>query len=308
MLPRPLTPFIGRHQEMAELRRLWANPDCRLLTLLGPGGVGKTRLAVEFAHHESSSLPEGVFFVPLQTVSESELLVTAVAEALNIVLSGQADSRIQLLNHLADKRLLLILDNFEQLAAEADLLSQILGHAPAVQLLVTSRAALHLQEEWLFTLSGLPFPAADPMPSAWPEVAEFDAAQLFVERVSRVRPSFVAAAEQAHLLHICRLVEGIPLALELAAAWGRSLDCAAIAAEIERNLAFLTSPLRNLADRHRSMRAVFEHSWTLLTPDEQAIFQQLAVFRGGFRREAAELVAEATLLQLTALVDKSLLR
>lgn len=308
MLPKPLTSFIGRHRELAAIGRLWANPDCRLLTLLGPGGIGKTRLALELAHRESGRFADGAVFAPLQAVTGLDLLATAVADALGIVSSGQPDPRARLLSHLADKKLLLVLDNFEQLVDEADLLSQILARAPAVRLLVTSRAALRLQKEWLYPLSGLPYPASDQAPPAWSEASTFEAVQLFVERVERVRPGFPAAAEQAHVLRICRLVEGIPLALELAAAWGRSLDCAAIAAEIERNLTFLTSPLRNVADRHRSMQAVFTHSWALLTPAEQAVFQQLAVFRGGFRREAAEAVAGATLLQLTALVDKSLLR
>jgi predicted ATPase/DNA-binding CsgD family transcriptional regulator len=308
VLPKALTPFIGRHQEMAAIARLWANPDCRLLTLLGPGGIGKTRLALELAHRESGRFADGAVFAPLQAVTGPDLLATAVADALGIVSSGQADPRVRLLNHLAGKELLLVLDNFEQLVDEADLLTQILAHAPAVRLLVTSRAALRLQEEWLYPLSGLPYPPAGRPPPAWPEAAAFEAVQLFVERMGRARPGFSAAAEQSHVLRICRLVEGAPLALELAAAWGRSLDCAAIAAEIERNLTFLTSPLRNVDDRHRSMQAVFAHSWALLTPAEQAVFQQLAVFRGGFRREAAAAAAGASLAQLTALVDKSLLR
>jgi predicted ATPase/DNA-binding CsgD family transcriptional regulator len=306
--PKALTPFIGRRQEMDEIGRLLADPDCRLLTLLGPGGVGKTRLAVELARQHGDRLADGVVFVPLQAVAAPELLVTAVADALGIVATGQVEPRQQLIDHLADKRLLLVLDNFEQLLDAADLLSEIVNRAAAVRLLVTSRAALHLQEEWLYPLSGLPYPTAAPPPLGWEEAAAYDAVQLFVERVRRVRPHFSPQNELDHLLHICRLVEGMPLALELAAAWGRSLDCATIAAEIERNLTFLTSSLRNVAQRHRSIQAVFTHSWTLLSPAEQEIFPRLALFRGGFRREAAESVAGANLSLLTALVDKSLLR
>jgi predicted ATPase/DNA-binding CsgD family transcriptional regulator len=308
VLQKPLTPFFGRRQEMAEIGQLLANPDCRLLTLLGPGGMGKTRLAIELAYRQSDRFRDGVVFVPLQAVAAPELLVTAVADALGIVSSAQANPRTQLFTHLANKQLLLVLDNFEQLLDGAGLLPELLQAAADVQLLVTSRTALHLQEEWLYPLSGLPYPALDQAAPEWREAATFDAVQLFVERVRRVRPGFSAQAEQSHLLRICHLVEGMPLALELAAAWGRSLDCAAIAAEIERNLTFLTARLRNLPDRHRSMQAVFTHSWALLTPAEQEMFQQLAVFRSGFLREAAEIVAGATLPLLTALVDKSLLR
>jgi predicted ATPase/DNA-binding CsgD family transcriptional regulator len=306
--PKALTSFIGRYRETAEISQLLADPACRLLTLLGPGGSGKTRLALEVAAGSGRHFADGVVFVPLQAVSTPAFLITAIAEALEIAAPGRDDPQVQLLNHLAAKNLLLVLDNFEQLLDGAGLLSQILQQAAGVRLLVTSRAALYLQEEWLYPLSGLPYPPAEQAVADWPEVAAFDAVQLFVERARRVRPGFSPQAEQRHLLRICQLVEGMPLALELAAAWARSLDCATIVAEIERNLTFLTSPLRNVADRHRSMQAVFIHSWALLAPAEQETFPRLALFRGGFRREAAAAVAGATLPLLTALVDKSLLR
>jgi ATP/maltotriose-dependent transcriptional regulator MalT len=232
VLQKPLTSFFGRRQEMADIGQLLDNPDCRLLTLLGPGGIGKTRLAIELAYRHSDQFEDGVVFVPLQAVPAPELLVTAVADTLGIVSSTQADLRSQLFTYLANKQLLLVLDNFEQLFDGAGLLTELLDAATAVQLLVTSRTALHLQEEWLYPLSGLPYPALDQATPDWREAATFDAVQLFVERVRRVRPGFSAQEEQSHLLRICHLVEGMPLALELAAAWGRSLDCATIAAEI----------------------------------------------------------------------------
>ncbi|MFO7537195.1 MAG: tetratricopeptide repeat protein [Chloroflexota bacterium] len=306
--PKALTPFIGRQTETAEIDRLLANPDCRLLTLLGPGGIGKTRLALEVASGAGRHFADGVVFVPLQAVSTLAFLVPAMAEALDIAAPGRGDSQAQLLNHLASKELLLVLDNFEQLLDGAGLLSQIVQQCAGVRLLVTSRTALYLQEEWLYPLAGLPYPPVEQAAAPWPEIAVFDAVQLFVERARRVRPGFSPQAEQPHLLRICQLVEGMPLALELAAAWARSLDCATIVTEIERNLTFLTSPLRNVADRHRSMQAVFTHSWSLLAPAEQETFPRLALFRGGFRREAATAVAGADLSLLTGLVDKSLLR
>ena len=307
-LPRQLTPFIGRSAELKDITRLLDDPACRLLTLLGPGGIGKTRLAIEAARQQAGHFPDGLYWVDLQPGQTADFLVMAIAEALSLSLSGQDAPRQQLLRTLQDKTVLLILDNFEQFQDGPDLAGEILQHGPEVRLLVTSRAALHLQEEWLYPLSGLPYPLTNQEPMPWTELETFDAVQLFVERVRQVRPVFSPEDELDGLLRVCRLVEGMPLALELAAGWGRSLDCATIAAEIEGNLGFLTSSLRNMPQRHRSMQAVFAHSWTLLTPAEQAVFPQLAIFRGGFRREAAEAVTGATLSLLTSLVDKSLLR
>lgn len=307
-LPVQSTPFIGRSAELDEVSRLLANPACRLLTLVGPGGIGKTRLAIEAARRQEDLFPDGIFWVDLQPGHTADFLVTAVADALSLSLSGPDDPHHQLYRYLQDKTVLLTLDNFEQLQDNISFLSEILQHGPAIKLLVTSRTALYLREEWLYPVSGLPYPPSDRKFSSWDEVESFDAVQLFVEQVRRVRLDFSPSDEQAGLLRICRLVEGMPLALELAAAWARSLDCAAIAAEIERNLTFLRSNLRNVPHRHRSMEAVFAHSWTLLTAEERTVFPQLAIFRGGFRREAAETVAGATLPLLTALVDKSLLR
>lgn len=306
--PSHTTPFVGRAEELAQiLQRLW-DPACRLLTVMGPGGIGKTRLAAEATHRLADDFPDGVYWVDLQPAQNTEALISAIADALALTLAGRDDPTRQLLRSLRGKRLLLVLDNFEQLADSADVLSAVLQHCATIKLLVTSRVALHLQEEWLYPVSGLPYPSAEESGLAWADVEHFGAVQLFVEHVQRVRPDFSPAREQADLLRICRLVEGTPLALELAAAWARSLDCATIAAEIERNLTFLTSSLRNISQRHRSMSAVFAHSWALLSSAEQAVFPQLALFRGGFRREAAEAVTGATLPLLTSLVDQSLLR
>ena len=186
----------------------------------------------------------------------------------------------------------------------ADLLTAILTAAPQVKLLVTSQEALHLEQEWRYPLDGLPLHTDGDTDAA----AQSGAARLFVERARRVFPAFDFAAERDAVERICQLVEGIPLAIELAAAWTRMLSCTVIADEIVRNLAFLTSDMRNVPERHRSMQAVFDRSWELLSQEERQVFARLSVFRGGFQRHAAEQVAGATLPILAALADKSLLR
>lgn len=305
-LPPQLTPFIGRADEVARISGLLVAPACRLLTLAGAGGVGKTRLALQVAAGLQARFAHGVYFVSLQPVDSMEFLAPAIADALNFALSGQAQPRLQLLDYLSDKDMLLVLDNFEQLLPEggAEFLLDILKAAPAVRLLVTSREVLNLREEQLYPVQGMPFPS-----SAYRgDIEAYSAVVLFVERAWRVRPDFSPRDEQAGLIRICQLVEGVPLAIELAAAWTKTLRCAAIAAEIQRNLDFLSTSLRDVPERHRSMLAVFNQTWQRLAAEERAVFQRLSVFRGGFRREAAEQVAGATLPILSLLLDKFLLR
>jgi predicted ATPase/DNA-binding CsgD family transcriptional regulator len=301
--PQP-TPFIGRSAELAEIGSLLATPTCRLLMLLGPGGIGKTRLAIEAATGSVTLFVHGIYFVALQPLPSTGFLASAIADAVRIPLSGQTDPHAQLLHYLRDKHILLVLDNFEHLLNEAERLADLLSHAPRVKLLVTSREALNLQEEWLYPVQGLPFPgrrAAD-------QLTDYSAVRLFVERAQRVRHDFSLASEHEGVVRICQLVEGMPLALELAAAWAKTLSCAAIAEEIERSLAFLATNLRNVPERHRSTRAVFDQTWQSLTEVERNAFKRLAVFRGGFGREAAAEVAGACLSMLLALADKSLLQ
>jgi predicted ATPase/DNA-binding NarL/FixJ family response regulator len=291
-----------------EIRRLLTDPACRLLTLLGPGGIGKSRLAAETAQAQARQTPgfaHGVYWINLQPVADAQQLPSAIADGMSFILSGQDDPGYQLARHLRDKELLLVLDNFEQLLeGGSDLLACLLAEAPGLKLLITSREVLNLLEEWLYPVAGLAYP-----PHATLENLEsYGAVQLFVERARRVRPSFDLDAEKQGVVRICRLVEGMPLALELAAAWAKTLTATTIADEIQRNLEFLSTRLRNVPEQHRSIQAVFAQSWSLLSPREQAVFQMLSVFRGGFDRAAAQAVAEATLPVLMALVDKSLLR
>lgn len=295
-LPTHLTPFIGRERELAEIKRLLTGPDCRLLTLVGAGGMGKTRLATQVAAQLQGAFAQGIAFVPLAAVASAPLLPTAIADAIGFTFFGATDLRQQLLNHLRDQQWLLVLDNLEHLLADEQCNATILAilhQAPGVKLLVTSRELLQIQGEWLYAVDGLGAAAT----------------ALFLQSVRRARAGFVLSSDEQPLVErICQLVGEMPLGIELAATWVRTLSCAEIAEEIERNFDFLSSSARDLPPRHRSLRAVFDQSWALLTPEEQRGLQQAAVFRGGFRREAAAQVAGLTLPVLAALVNKFLLR
>ena len=307
-LPPQSTPFVGRAEELTRLAALLANPTCRLITLLGPGGIGKTRLAVRAAA-ESELFRDGIYFVPLAGVAASDLLVWAVADALGLALNSGKSPQAQLLDALRDKALLLLLDNFEHLLAGADLLAEILCAARGVKLLVTSRERLNLREEWLFSVEGLRYPPEEVEATSAAPLEQYAAIQLFVQGAQRVRLGFeLAEADRSAVVRVCQWVEGMPLALELASNWVRLLTCQEVAGRVEQGVGFLTTALRDVPVRHRSMRAVFEQSWQMLSAGEREVFQRLTVFRGGFRPEAAEPVAGATLERLAALVDKSFLR
>lgn len=310
-LPVQTMPFVGRREELARLSSWLDDPECRLVTLLGPGGIGKTRLALEAAQSRLDSFRDGVRFVPLAALEQPEErqgvnpIVAALVEALTLSLRGDAPVWEQLLAFLETRELLLVLDNVEPMLRHIDVVDAILRRAPRVKILVTSLERLNLQEEWLFFLRGMQVPEED-VPVG--ELGEYDAVQLFARRAKQVQPDFDLAAEASCVKGICQQVGGMPLAIELAAAWMRLMGCPAIAAEIAKDLDFLAGELRDVPPRHRSLRAVFDHSWLLLSEPEQAVMRQLAVFRGGFEREAAEAVTGASLTLLAALVDKSLLQ
>jgi predicted ATPase/DNA-binding SARP family transcriptional activator len=322
-LPPPSTPFIGREQELARLSQLLADPACRLVTLTGPGGIGKTRLALQAAAEQLDDYADGVHFVPLAGLGAPDLLADAIIRALRLDGSATSSPATQLLAHLQEQELLLVLDNFEHLLPSAasapgarstwesgvGLVAAILQQAPDVTLMVTSRQRLNLQGEWLLPVAGLPLPhPPDADPALALDLAANDAIQLFVQSARRVQPAFsFTTTHGASILRICQCSAGLPLAIELAAAWVRVLSCEEIVAELERNSGILTTTLHDVPERHRSMAAVFNHSWRLLTEEEQAVLRRLAVFQGGCGRTAAEEVAGATLPVLAALVDKSLL-
>jgi predicted ATPase/transcriptional regulator with XRE-family HTH domain len=317
-IPLQATPLIGRDAELAAMGKLFNDSQCRLLTLTGLGGIGKTRLAVEFASRQLEAFPGGVFYIPLTPVNSAEAIVTAIADALGFVFSGPNDPKEQLLNYVASsfkQGSLLVLDNLEHLLLDPStedsesgligLVSEFLQRSPYIKILGTSRERLNMRGEWTYELHGLPVP---PIEFAG-QLEDYNAVVLFVQSAQRARVDFkITFDDQSALAQICRLVEGIPLAIELAAAWVGVLSCQEIAQEIQSNKDFLSTSMRDIPERHRSIRATFDHSWKLLTDEERRAFCRLSVFHGGFDRYAAEQIAGASLPILSSLGAKSLVR
>lgn len=301
-LPIQLTPFVGREPELAQIAELLNHPACRLLTLIGAGGIGKTRLALRAAEAASRTFQDGAYFVPLSAIDSPESFITAIAHSLQISLTGQEDPLVQISNYLREKELLLVLDSFEHLLATTEHVTRLLQHAPKLTLLITSRERLNVQSEWLYEVKGLKCPG-DKAPQSF----DSDAVQLFAQSARRVCPDFLASANPQAAGQICRLVEGMPLAIELAASWARALSCPEIVQEIERDLDFLKTSLQDVTERHRSLRAVLDSSWVLLSAEESDAMRRLSVFQGGFDKAAACQVVAADPSTLAALADKSLL-
>lgn len=307
-LPTPPTPLVGREVEVARIGEILLGPECRLLTLTGPGGIGKTRLAIAAAERLTSSFGDGVCFVPLAVVTSPEAIWTAMAAALGFRLHTAENPKEQLASYLQSRHLLLVLDNLEHLLDGVGIIADVVQGATQVRVLATSREQLGLSGEWVLDIHGLGVPAALPTVAGLPPDWERSSSVvLFLQAARRSSPGFTLRAEDyAAIAQICRLVEGIPLGIELAAAWVRMLTCAEIALEIERSYDFLATKARDVPQRQRSLRAAFEHSWHLLPPTECSILQALSVFAGGFTRRAADEVAGATLPDLAALIARSL--
>lgn len=314
-LPTPVTSFVGRERELLQIVALLEEPQVRLLTIVGLGGVGKTRLALEVLSTQTNRFADGVWVIDLAPLRTLEEAITAVSQLLNFTFHGTETPLKQLTDFLNDKEMLLLFDNFEHLLDRAEFVSDLLSQTSGVKMIATSREMLDLTEEWLYQMEGLPFPIvgtqsqpADATLALPPGDHDSAAVQLFTQRARQAKFDFSYQTESAHVARICQLVEGLPLALELAAAWVRLLPCHQIALEVEQSLDFLSTSQRNVIDRHRSIRAVFEYSWQMLTSKEQHILAQLSIFRGGFTAVAAEAVAGASLFHLYSLLNKSLLR
>lgn len=297
--------FVGRVVELQRIATLLAREDCRLLCLIGPGGVGKTRLARQALQGLAPRFADGALFVPLEDIDTPHAFAHRVLQQLGAGASGaRGDALKACIDALKPRQALLVLDNFEQLAAHTALLDRLLVACPRLKLLVTSRLRLPVAGEWSMPLEGLPTP--DPEDEA--DAGNFDAVRLFVQTAQRVQPALSPAAEAAAIVEICRRVDGLPLAIELAAAWVRVMPCAHIVEELKSGSELLRAIDGNShPGRHASIEQVFEQSWQQLAPAEREALARLAVFRGGFTPEAARAVAGASLPVLAALADKSML-
>lgn len=294
-LPVPTTPFIGRATELRELSALLGDIHTRTITVTGSGGMGKTRLVTELARRQLPHYADGVYLVELAPLTSASAVMGTIGETIGFMPhKDSTDQRTQFLNYLHARSMLLVLDNFEHLLDAATLISDIAASASGVKLVVTSRERLNLTSEIVYSLSGMRH--------------DDDSVHLFLQSARRIRPDFtLVGADYPHLAAICRMVEGMPLALELAAGWLDVLPLAEIAREIQQGIDILETELRDLPARHRSVRATIQQSVARLSDAEQTTFMKLSVFRGGFTLDAAQQVAGATLRGLRQLVNQSLI-
>jgi predicted ATPase len=302
-IPAITTPLIGREEEMESLSGLLANPNVRLVTITGLGGIGKTRLALEIAWQQTKGqFSDGVTFVQMAELLSTELMVPAIAQALHLPLSDSNKklARQQLLDYLKAKNAMLVLDNCEHLLDGMAIVAEIISAAPQVQILATSRDRLRLLAEHLFPLQGLPYEETH---------TSHPAAQLVQSTAQRINPHFKISDLNAPSVNkICRMVDGMPLALELAASWLDTTPVATVVAQVEKSLDYLAADLHDIPPRHRSLRGLMESIWIHLEPQSRQVFAALSVFRGSFSADAALDVAKTTPKILDDLVQHSLLK
>lgn len=299
-LPHDTTAFVPRPDLQAEIARMIDQPDCRLLTLVGVGGTGKTRLAVEAARQRQEVYNDGVHFVDLAGVDLPELVPQAVAVALEFSPAGSQPLDRALLSYLKGRELLLVLDNFEHVMSAADFVAEMLRQSVNVKVIVTTRERLNLQHEWALAVGGMAL-------SDDGETEGGAAFQLFAQQARRARPDFKAEAHRESIIQLCGLLGGLPLAIELAAAWLRTMTPDHILKAVQQNLDILMTHLRDVPERHRSVRAVFESTWAMLSNEEQRVLRGLSVFHGDFSIEAARALLNTTPFTLAALYDRALL-
>ena len=305
-VPTQATAFVGRQREVEEIREQLLADGVRLLTLVGPGGVGKTRIALAVAEAVQAAFPDGVYFVPLAAVERGDMVPMKIAEAIGFQFSGSDNPMEEMIAYIRNKRALIVMDNMEHLMSGAGELARNMEQAPYFKMLVTSRERLRLRGEYAYEVDGLIIPP--PTVKQADDLLGYPAARLFMSSAQRVAPGFDLDDETApHVIRIIQRVQGIPLGIELAAGWLEMLPIEEIATEIENSLDFLETDIRDMPERHRSIRAVFDYSWNLMTEAERETFMKLSVFRGGFGRAAAQKVTGASLRALTGLVNKSLL-
>ncbi|MBZ0292295.1 MAG: LuxR C-terminal-related transcriptional regulator [Anaerolineae bacterium] len=303
-LPAQTTPFIGREKEIQRLNALLDQPEVRLVTLLGLGGIGKSRLALAVAEQRLARFENRVYYIAAQVASTWQDITLTIADTIGFTFNPDITPKDQLMYYLRDKRILLVLDNIELMDQGADLINEMLVAAPDLKVLVTSRDRLNLRGEVAFTVEGLP--VADW--STVDEAVQSSAAQLFLQSARRAKPDFeLTQSNLSGIMRICHLTQGMPLAVELAAAWVDLLLPDEIADEIEQNVAFLTANFHDMPDRHHSIWATFESSWKCLAPEEQQSLYRMAVFHSGFNRRAVQTITNANLNTLSIFINKSLI-
>ncbi|MBC8231535.1 tetratricopeptide repeat protein [bacterium] len=306
-LPVQLTSFVGREAEIRRLAEFLGREQVRLVTLTGAGGIGKTRLSIEVAAEQLENFPDGVWFVPLASLNNPEYVITEIASALSIQLQPKVDPKKQVIDYLAQKHLLLVLDNFEHIPEAAYIVNDLLRSASSLRCIVTSRELLRVSGEQTFSVPPLKKPTEDADIEA---LSQYESVRLFLERAQTVKPDFALTPRNAAAIAaICHHLAGIPLAIELAAARVRGITAQQIFERLSRQFEFLTTRRRDVAERHRTLRAALDWSYELLDPDEQELFAQLSVFSGGFFLEAAEAICDVpdVFELLFSLQDKSLL-
>ena len=296
-MPKPVTHFVGRESEIDHVIQSLHNPACRLLTIVAAGGMGKTRLAIEVAKRLEPDFADGVCFIPFESVTSAELMVSAIANALDFSFFGKQDPKEQLLNYLKDKTILLIADNLEHLQDGASVLSEVLEIAPEIRILATSREHLNLHAEWLYDLMGMDTSSESN-----------DAITFFVQTAKKARISFQLDENLETVTTICQYLGGMPLAIELAASWLRVLTPQDIATELLTGIGSLKTSIQDMPERHHDVHSVFDSSWQRLTLSEQRALKHLAVFHDGFDKNSAQTVAQVSLPLLFGLSNKSFLR